>query len=106
MNFMRVGLHAGLTVRIETNTDLSLGYAHFFYEVLEIQLNPDPEGKLPFSYTLTDEKKSMYRIKEGELDGTARVYIEAGDEPGRYFANAGTYRYNLDVVGLSLAHHF
>ncbi len=128
MPFERYGVHAGFTWRIDGRTDLSFGYAHFFQETIELALNLGKEGDGGFPQrfralndkegnyvrTLTDEEvnEKYHVVSEDEADGTAQIVIFSGGhqtmtgEPGRYYANAGTHKFSLDVFSISIMRHF
>jgi len=129
MPFERLGLHGGLTWRIDGRTDVSIGYAHFFQETIKLGLNTTQSGgEFPNAGTrlfkidpetgdtISDEEFSRkYNIvSESEQDGIAMIPIHSGNyqktakgEPwGRYYANAGTHKSGLDVVSVSIMRHF
>ncbi len=121
MSYMlsRTGLHLGFTVRVATKTDISFGYAHFFQENVELQVNNSQTvSAYPPRY-----RSAKYNFRPGAgvpdamgngasmggFDGVAGVEVpngEPGYEIGPYFVNAGSYYYHLDVVSLSFAQHF
>jgi len=124
--FERLGLHTGVTWRIDGRTDFSIGYAHFFQETIELAMNLENGGDIPdtFKY-LYDENGNIVRelteeelrnkyniIPESEADGVTRSYIYSGvlrsttGQEWKYAAGAGAYKFNLDVVSISLMRHF
>lgn len=123
MNFQRLGLHAGVTVRFAKNTDFSIGYSHIFFESIEVQLNNKGEegtaATIPNMaiYAKDPATAKKYHIKadfdeNGEptlkkLDGVAKAeYTSAGENRSSPYINAGKYTYQMDIVGVSVAQHF
>jgi long-subunit fatty acid transport protein len=116
MNFQRIGVHAGATIRIAKNTDISVGYAHFFFETIEVQFNENDTPPLVI-YAKDQATADKYNIKVDyqngapvlrKLDGVAQEPYYATNiksSPNAYI-NAGTYTAHLDVLGLTVAHHF
>ena len=112
-------MHAGVTVRVADKTDISLGWAHFMHEQVRIQVNDgNPVSRYPPRY-----KSEEYNFDPGEgvvgidgtggesggFDGTAGVEVPNADQGqplGPYFINAGSYRFDLDVLSLSFTQHF
>jgi len=101
----RIGLHAGLTVRVARKTDISVGFAHFFQKAVRLQLHPERIGEYYSRYRADPER---YHIALGEHDGTAAIEVPNGGRPlpGPYFVNAGSYYYDLSVLSASIARHF
>jgi hypothetical protein len=128
MPFERVGIHGGATWRVDGRTDISIGYAHFFQETISLAVNTSQSGEgavgsgFPASFaigpngtTLTQDEinKKYHVVPEDKADGKARIPIYAGtyeknpgQPPGKYFANAGTFKFALDVVSISIMRHF
>jgi len=106
--FMRFGIHAGVTWRIDERTDFSFSYAHFFQETIELAINESNQGGLPDRFGFegdselsSAEFRKKYHVISGG-DGVAQ-YQKFGN---RYFHNAGTHYLNLDVIGGTLLRHF
>jgi hypothetical protein len=117
MNFQRIGAHAGLTVRIAKNTDITVAYAHFFYETIEVQLNEASDIPNLLRYAGDQAKADKYNIKVNyengkpvltKLDGVAKEAYYASNIKGspNQFVNAGTYTMHMDVLGVNIAQHF
>ncbi|MBN1654461.1 MAG: hypothetical protein JXA30_11885 [Deltaproteobacteria bacterium] len=123
MPFERLGLHGGLTWRIDGRTDVSIGYGHFFQETIKVALNTSEQGSgFPrlFSLdpatgeTLSKEQvdQKYHVVPESEADGIAQIPIYSGQYEkqtgrwGKYYANAGTHKSGLDVVSISIMRHF
>jgi len=113
----RTGIHAGLTLRIAGKTDLSIGFAHFIHENIRLQVNP--ASNLPPKYRSEEYHFASGQgieavgpgageVPVGDFDGIAGIEVpNAGqDTPGPYFINAGSFRYDLQVLSLSLSQHF
>ncbi|MBN1654687.1 MAG: hypothetical protein JXA30_13025 [Deltaproteobacteria bacterium] len=106
--FMRFGIHAGVTWRIDERTDFSFSYAHFFQETIDLAINDSANGGLPDRFRtqgdrrLSDDafRKQYHIIVDG--DGVSQ-YRRFGQQ---YYHNAGSHYLNLDVIGGSLARHF
>ncbi len=81
----RIGVHGGLTVRLG-RFDISLAYAHFFQETIEV-----PE-------CATDD------VEACAAEGAAALEQISADEDGR-IVNAGTYESNIDVISLGVTWH-
>ena len=47
LNYMlsRIGIHAGLTLRVAGKTDISIGYAHFIQENVRLQVFDGEAGE-------------------------------------------------------------
>lgn len=121
----RVGLHAGVTVRVAQKTDISFGFAHFIQKKVRLQINPESAVSYREQF-----KTAQYHFNPGQgiaaapielvppelqpppadFDGTAMVDVPNGDavrtEPGPRYVNAGSYFYNLDVVSVTFTQHF
>ncbi len=127
MPFERLGLHGGITWRIDGRTDISFGYGHFFQETIKLAINDtemgtdfpgrfrvDPATGDPLSPEEVDRKYHV--VPASEADGTAMIPIhsgqytsDSGDENpkwGKYYANAGTHKSGLDVFSISIMRHF
>jgi len=118
--FKRIGLHAGLTVRVAGKTDISFGFAHFLQEDIRLQVSTDPDAATYERKYKTAEYNFMPGAGVGDasgnganaggFDGNAKVEVPNGDSaravPGPFYVNAGSYYYHLDVVSLSFAQHF
>jgi long-subunit fatty acid transport protein len=123
--FERLGLHTGLTWRLDGRTDLTFAFAHFFQETIKVAVNgPDSGAETtgtgmdlylrqarrsdfnpnapPEGYT-DEEVNAVYHIVDpDEADGVAMQ--RTGNNV--YFVNAGTHEFSLNVVGASIARHF
>lgn len=125
LNFQRLGLHAGITMRLAKNTDISLAYAHFFFEKIEVQLNNEGGAEIPnvYKYATDPTTAAKYNIKAefengqptknsdgtfvlSKLDGVARATYSSNEQRSYPYVNAGTYTYQMDVLGFVLAQHF
>jgi len=119
----RVGLHAGVTLRVAEKTDISLGFAHFIQKNVHLQVNPESQYPLPdktrsnhfqpgegVDAPPSDPNPMEPDPVPGDFDGTARGDVPNGDAvrvmPGPHYINAGKYFYNLDVVSLTFTQHF
>ena len=81
--FMRVGIHAGLTIRLG-KLDISLAYAHIFQETLTVDRLEETAG----------------------IDDIAVTQVTASRAAGDpTVINAGKYTANYDVLSLSLNYH-
>jgi hypothetical protein len=93
----RTGLHAGFTLRFG-KTDLSVSYAHFFTETIDITFS---RAERPRAFSTPE----YHPINTGD----AAAYAELPDNDnafGNSSVNAGHYTNNLDVVSVGLAQHF
>jgi hypothetical protein len=119
----RVGLHAGVTLRVAGKTDISIGFAHFIQRDVRLQVNTSmsmyPQrfrtAEYHFAPGLGEDAAANQNIPEGDFDGIAKVEApygpqrNPGDPPppdGPFFINAGSYYYDLDVVSLAFTQHF
>lgn len=86
---MRVGIHAGVTVRVG-RTDISLSYAHFFHE------------------SITVAPGSNYDDCSNRTAGGAAGRQVAATGPGIMgcVVNAGTYSASMNAIALSGNYHF
>ena len=115
----RTGLHAGVTLRVASKTDISIGYAHFIHEDVRLQVN---DG-FPASRYEPKFRMAKYNFKPGKgvadlsgagaesggFDGSAGVEVPNADVSflvGPYFINAGSYHYHLDVLSLAFTQHY
>ena len=115
----RTGLHAGVTLRVASKTDISIGYAHFIHQNVRLQVNKD----FPASSYEPRYRMAKYHFKPGAgvadldgananaggFDGNAGVEVPNADTNyplGPYFINAGSYYYHLDVLSLGFTQHF
>jgi hypothetical protein len=71
-NYMlgRIGLHAGLTLRVAEKTDISLGYVHFIQE--DVALTVNPASPLP---SVDSKDPVKYHVVTGKADGVAKFAI-------------------------------
>ena len=123
----RVGLHAGVTLRVAEKTDISFGFAHFIQKNVHLQVNEIMDQGATYPPV---DKQSQYHFQPGEgvkpppsdpnpndpdptpgdFDGIAHGDIPNGDAvrvtPGPHYINAGSYFYNLEVVSLTFTQHF
>jgi hypothetical protein len=106
--FMRFGIHLGFTWRIDERTDVSISYAHFFQETVELAINDSAGGGLPARFMTDGDKKlsqeelrAKYHIV-AKGDGVAQ-YKAFGNQ---YYLNAGSHYLDLDVLGGNLLRHF
>ena len=108
LNYMlqRIGVHAGLTLRLAKKTDVSLGFAYFIQKDVRLQVSDDVDAASYNPKFATAE----YHYAEGALDGSAHVEVPNGDStrvpPGPFYLNAGSYTSDLSVVSLTVAQHF
>ena len=121
----RIGLHSGFTVRIAKKTDITFAFAHFIQEETRLQINPQRAGDYRAfqAEQVRLNQPDRFHIATGRgipdvmgngadaagpFDGTAAVEIPNGMQktPGPYFANAGSYYYNLSVLSLSISQRF
>ncbi len=104
----RVGLHAGITMRIAEKTDFSVGYAHFIQK--NVRLDPNPISDFQSKYRDTAAERAKYNYDPKNADGIARLEVPYGavdkDVNGPNFVNAGSFFYHLDVVSVTLSQHF
>lgn len=101
----RIGLHAGLTVRIAGKTDVSVGFAHFIQREIRLDMNPRT-GHFPSKYSLDAATSAKYNYVPGKHDGAAKLEVPYGDDYGPNFANFGSFFYDLEVLSVTLAQHF
>jgi hypothetical protein len=116
----RVGLHAGFTVRVAGKTDLSFAFAHFIQKRVRLQVNQtDPAQVTHYRADYRDERwhfapglgvTGRPGAPEGDFDGIAEASVPNGIKDrtgdGPLYANAGSYRYALDVLSVSIVQHF
>jgi len=100
----RIGLHAGFTARVAQKTDISVGFAYFIQKDVRLQLNPKSSGQ----YNIFRSDPERYHLATGKLDGTAEVEVPNSASPvaGPFFANAGSYYYDLSVLSASISQRF
>lgn len=103
----RLGIHAGLTVRLG-DFDISLAYAHFFQETLEVSQCPDAVID-PVEAAGRDAGLESTQIHQNVLsacadEGHAALDQISADDLGR-IVNAGTYTSNIDVISLGVTWH-
>jgi hypothetical protein len=112
----RVGLHAGMVVRVLKSWDLTFSYAHIFQETLVVA--PPPHGDRlegGFDKTVGTQQTRgdvLPVLEEDPIedpDAVAEVeqivaLTSPGDPP--WITNAGTYRSDFDVVAFGLNIHF
>jgi hypothetical protein len=119
-NYMlsRTGFHAGVTLRVATKTDVSIGYAHFIQRDVHLQVNETanayprqykmPEYRFSPGLGVADISGMNGQGKHG-FDGIAHVALPNADivsPPGPDFINAGSYYYHLDVMSATFTQHF
>jgi len=122
----RLGLHAGVRVRVAHTIDLMLAYAHIFQETLVVGApshqnfdvigmqyastgavnNIDKRVGVP---TLGMPGPPLEEAKPAAVDGEARLtqnFSKALPGTPPAIVNAGTYRSGIDVVSISLNVHY
>jgi long-subunit fatty acid transport protein len=114
----RFGLHLGLTVRIDRNTDISFSYAHIFQETIVV-VPPEPGGDEDGSFnrrivTQSDsgsEGESIVLEEDPVTDSDSTASLsqivvtpERNDAP--WIVNSGFYRSNYDIVAAAINFHF
>jgi long-subunit fatty acid transport protein len=124
----RLGLHAGVKVRIARTIDLIAAYSHIFQETLVVGA-PDgaPGDKIYTNYAMTHQVTQIDKsvgapTARGQIldqkmenpvpaapDGQARLTqnltkTQSGQPP--WIINSGTYRSSIDVVSLAVNVHF
>jgi hypothetical protein len=115
----RTGIHAGVTLRVAGKTDITIGYAHFIHESIQLQVfDGEAASKLPpryrtpeYHFTAGAGVPDMMGngAANGGFDGTAGVEIPNADQgyaKGPFYVNAGRFFYHLDMLSLSLTQHF
>lgn len=122
----RIGLHAGIKVRIAGRTDIVLSYAHIFQETLTVTApaheNFDQIGmQYAQTHTVTNIDKRvgvpsstmplvpLEEPKSPSSDGEARLtqnFAKALPGTPPVIINAGTYRSSIDVVSAGVNVHF
>jgi hypothetical protein len=121
LNYMlsRTGIHAGVTLRVSSKTDVTIGYAHFIHENIRLQVF-DNEGtsKLPPRYHTPEYNfqpganvpdRMGEGASQGGFNGTAGVEIPNADQAyakGPFYVNAGKFFYHLDMLSVALTQHF
>lgn len=110
----RVGLHAGVTVRLIGSVDVSLAYAHIFQETITVA----PQANDPTSVNGQDKRVGLAagrgaqaRVLEEDpvtdADGVAMLRQNATKAPNApVFVNAGKYVSSIDVLSLGVQMHF
>lgn len=123
----RVGLHAGVKIRVARTIDLVLSYAHMFQEtlVLGAPVN-DTNDKIVGRYNMTGlvdaidkrvgapasrgmEVPPLEEQKPARVDATAALpqnATQASSSRPPYVVNAGTYRSSIDVIAIGANVHF
>jgi hypothetical protein len=122
----RIGLHAGMRVRVAHSIDFLVAYAHVFQETLVVGApaheNFDVIG-LQYRETKTvsniDKRVGVAsggvpltpreEVKPASVDGEARLtqnFAKALPGTPPAIINAGTYRSSIDVVSASINVHF
>jgi hypothetical protein len=123
----RIGLHAGVKVRLSGVLDLTASYAHIFEETIVVaapEYAPGETSYATFSATgvINTIDKRVGVAPRGEqpklmpeppltqsADGSARLVqnvtkAQAGQTP--WIINSGTYRSSMDVVAVGMNVHF
>jgi hypothetical protein len=122
----RVGLHAGLLLRLSRVVDLSLAYAHIRNENLIVAPPPHRDAsEISDTYATEGLRNVDQRVGPapdrstpapileaplpGQPDGEARlsqnlVQVASGQPP--YLVNAGRYRSHMNVISAGLHFHF
>jgi hypothetical protein len=122
----RVGLHAGVKVRVGRTIDIVASYAHIFQETLVVAAPPAGVGsKISDVYTMTGvvnqidkhsgaaprgtDPPERLEVPPANPAGTAGLTenltrVVAGSPP--FIVNSGTYRSNIDVFALGLHVHY
>ncbi len=124
----RLGLHAGVTVRVANAVDFTLAYAHAVQETLVVQAPPHRDrDEIYAEYVeagavnaidrrvgvpIGRDTEGLPRLdapRQGTPDGTANVAqvvsTAAIDQPP-YITNAGRYRSSFDMLALGINVHF
>lgn len=122
----RLGLHAGVRIRVAETIDVMLAYAHIFQETLVVGApaheNFDVIGmQYAQTHTVTNIDKRVgvpsssmpltprEEPKPASIDGEARLtqnFAKALPGTPPAIINAGTYRSSIDVVSAGLNVHF
>jgi long-subunit fatty acid transport protein len=114
----RVGLHLGLTVRIDRNTDFSFSYAHIFQETVVVvpPARSDDEGgsfnrRIVTQSDSGNEQESIVLEEDPvtDSDGTASLpQVVVAPEPSNapWIVNSGSYRSNYDIITAGINFHF
>jgi long-subunit fatty acid transport protein len=122
----RVGLHAGVKLRVARTIDIVASYAHIFQETLIAGAPPPDTGsKISVRYAQTGEIDAIDKHSgtaprgmeapvlteqaPSQVDGTAKLAqnltrVVAGSPP--VVINSGTYRSSIDVVAVGLHVHY
>jgi hypothetical protein len=124
----RLGLHAGVMLRVSRTIDLIASYSHIFQETLTVGAPNDARGNDIYEKEykptghVTQIDKSSGTVARGasapvleedpkpaSVDGSARLTqnltkTSAGEPP--WIVNSGTYRSSLDVVSVGMNVHF
>jgi long-subunit fatty acid transport protein len=127
--FQRVGLHAGVIVRVMSSLDLVFSYAHIFQEELVVELPEHREHhQIDDLYAMGDRTPYVSKrvdapldrggvngtmvIEEpsqGPSDGVAKVnqiLARTGADQPPWIVNAGRYRSSIDVLAVGINVHF
>jgi hypothetical protein len=123
----RIGLHAGVKVRVSGAVDLTASYAHIFQETIVVAAPQDEPGETSYKkfsdtgVVDTIDKRSGVAPRGEQVkvlpepaltqaaDGNARLVqnvtkAQAGQTP--WIINSGTYRSSFDVVAIGMNVHF
>ena len=123
----RLGLHAGVTIRISGMADLTFSYAHIFQETLVVAppahrarglggfdktIGPPPDRSMPLDCDAGGADPDYCVAHEPPLperDGVAQLRQSltksASDDPA-WIVNAGEYRSHFDLLSVGLSVHF
>ncbi len=123
----RLGLHAGVTLRVARSTDIVFSYAHIFQETLVVGAPDQLDAHTIYTnyvagqpitnidrtvgtqLSRTDKLPLAIEKNPGHIDGSARltqvVTKTSGDQPP-WIVNSGTYRSGLDILAIGVHTHF
>jgi long-subunit fatty acid transport protein len=126
----RLGLHAGVILRVAKSIDFVVSYAHIFQETIVVappahkarDVIDDERAmtadKIPVNVDKTvgalqdragNGQMVLEEVSQGKADGVARLdqntSRNAGDQPP-YIVNAGRYRSNFDIISAGVNVHF
>lgn len=113
----RVGVHAGFTVRVTKNTDLTFSYAHIFQETIVVA--PPPHGERDEGEfdkrvgaqtgSRDEELKVLSEEPVKDPDATAAypqlITMRSPADPA-WISNSGTYRSYFNVIAAGINLHF